>query len=578
MVGPSQQADPSTLIPPEGMQDFYNSVFAAMGFPPSPRNPNRIQRYAPTNVHTGTDYGPAPRPYVPNRPDEGGSFAPDYIPYYPPQQSRAPVYTPPGAEVPMPSFMRNRAPIASAPAPTRQQPTDALARTLAGLDTEDDTGTETKLPATAQGADARVIRALDPNAGPRVAPNANVYQAIPGPDSRVANMTPSTGRAHMLAPVPASDRTISASPTPPPLTTARAPQGLKPPLHDTSAQEDSGQFLNNDPNDTRPGSLGEAKKLFPGQKLQQAIYYTQPERGGNSGGGGMQRLGVGADTSKLNPDYVSRIWEPAEMTGTQRFVRGAYETPGANPLMYDPNSQKDDQQMASGGAIDAAHKISREKATPCHTGLINMAVGGRTDHLPMHVREGSYVLPADIVSALGEGNTMAGSKVVDHMFAGRPAHKASGGPTIGTSKKTDFLQSSRTLPGDIAMGVNGEDLAGSALMANMFNSGPFGTSGKGVSFRAPDYPGLDQYSKMQQMFNPPIPTKKEAHGGPVMSGNRRPVPIVAAGGEYVIDPDEVERFGNGDINKGHDKLDEFVKHVRKHLVKTLNKLPGPRRD
>jgi hypothetical protein len=25
-------------------------------------------------------------------------------------------------------------------------------------------------------------------------------------------------------------------------------------------------------------------------------------------------------------------------------------------------------------------------------------------------------------------------------------------------------------------------------------------------------------------------------------------------------------------------LDDFVKHVRKHLVKTLSKLPGPRRD
>jgi hypothetical protein len=196
----------------------------------------------------------------------------------------------------------------------------------------------------------------------------------------------------------------------------------------------------------------------------------------------------------------------------------------------------------------------------------------------MHVREGSYVLPADIVSALGEGNTMAGSKVVDHMFAGQPAHKASGGTTIGMSQKPQFLQSSRTLPGDVELGVNGEDTAGSALLGNMFNSGPFGTSAKAPQFSPVVRPSLGQYSQMQQMFNPPIPTKKAAHGGPILSGNRRPVPIVAAGGEYVIDPDDVSRYGGGDINKGHDKLDEFVKHVRKHLVKTLNKLPGPRRD
>lgn len=46
-----------------------------------------------------------------------------------------------------------------------------------------------------------------------------------------------------------------------------------------------------------------------------------------------------------------------------------------------------------------------------HTGPIHASVAGRTDHLPMHVPHGAYVLPADIVSAMGEGNTLAGFKV-----------------------------------------------------------------------------------------------------------------------------------------------------------------------
>lgn len=46
-----------------------------------------------------------------------------------------------------------------------------------------------------------------------------------------------------------------------------------------------------------------------------------------------------------------------------------------------------------------------------HTGPIHAPVAGRTDHLPMHVPHQSYVLPADIVSAMGEGNTLAGFKV-----------------------------------------------------------------------------------------------------------------------------------------------------------------------
>lgn len=51
-----------------------------------------------------------------------------------------------------------------------------------------------------------------------------------------------------------------------------------------------------------------------------------------------------------------------------------------------------------------------------HTGPIHSTVAGRTDHLPMEVPEGAYVLPADIVSALGEGNTMAGFKVAKALF------------------------------------------------------------------------------------------------------------------------------------------------------------------
>lgn len=51
-----------------------------------------------------------------------------------------------------------------------------------------------------------------------------------------------------------------------------------------------------------------------------------------------------------------------------------------------------------------------------HVGPIHSAVAGRTDHLPMNVPSGAYVIPADIVSALGEGNTMAGFEILNDMF------------------------------------------------------------------------------------------------------------------------------------------------------------------
>lgn len=128
-------------------------------------------------------------------------------------------------------------------------------------------------------------------------------------------------------------------------------------------------------------------------------------------------------------------------------------------------------------------------ASKLHVGPIHSPVAGRTDHLPMHVPSGSYVIPADIVSALGEGNTMAGFRTVKTMFS-----KASAGAY--------------------------------------------------------------------------------AEGGSV----GEPVAIVAAGGEYVLTPDEVAWAGGGNMDAGHKALDQWVKQTRAETISTLKKLPGPRRD
>jgi len=148
-----------------------------------------------------------------------------------------------------------------------------------------------------------------------------------------------------------------------------------------------------------------------------------------------------------------------------------------------------------------------------HTGPIHSAVAGRTDHLPMHVPSGSYVIPADIISAMGEGNTMAGFKVAQQIF--EPAPEQRGMPGMG-------IPSAEGLPGQPAL---------------------------------PEMP-------------------KKARGGAM--GDT--VPIVAAGGEYVIHPDDVQRIGSGDMDHGHRVLDAFVKGMRAKLVRTLVKLPGPKKD
>lgn len=67
--------------------------------------------------------------------------------------------------------------------------------------------------------------------------------------------------------------------------------------------------------------------------------------------------------------------------------------------------------------------------------------------------------------------------------------------------------------------------------------------------------------------------KRRADGG--MVPDDPDVPIVVAGGEYVINPDQVMQVGGGDIKRGHEILDAWVKNGRKKHIAVLQKLPGP---
>lgn len=74
------------------------------------------------------------------------------------------------------------------------------------------------------------------------------------------------------------------------------------------------------------------------------------------------------------------------------------------------------ESRAAGGR--APFKIGRQ--SPMHVGPISSDVPGRTDNHPMRVPAGAYVLPADHVSSLGQGNTAAGMAVLDQMFKPGP--------------------------------------------------------------------------------------------------------------------------------------------------------------
>jgi len=130
--------------------------------------------------------------------------------------------------------------------------------------------------------------------------------------------------------------------------------------------------------------------------------------------------------------------------------------------------------------------------------------------LPITVGGGSYVLPADHVSAVGQGNSQAGAKILDAMF----------------------------------------------------HSGPFGIKPMHGS-------GGVHMPRLGQLKMP----KMRAGGG----GTEHHVPIIAAGGEFIISPEAIKaKFG--DIDRGHQILDRWVVKTRKHHVKTLKRLPPPKND
>lgn len=147
-----------------------------------------------------------------------------------------------------------------------------------------------------------------------------------------------------------------------------------------------------------------------------------------------------------------------------------------------------------------------------HTGPIMSAVPGRTDRHNMSVPSGSYVIPAESISHLGQSNTMAGMKIANNMFG---------------------------------------------------SSGPYGA-------------GIPKIGHGAGLPKPPratgIPGDK---GGARGEGTGTPVPVVTAGGEFVIDPAVVARIGGGDIKHGHKVLDAWIMALRKDHIRTLRHLKPP---
>lgn len=80
-------------------------------------------------------------------------------------------------------------------------------------------------------------------------------------------------------------------------------------------------------------------------------------------------------------------------------------------------------------------------------------------------------------------------------------------------------------------------------------------------------PLSDQQSQQTGMQ----PAQQAARGG----AKQDTVPILAAGGEFIIAPEHVARWGDGDVEKGHRALDKFVIETRAKIIKEMRRLKPP---
>lgn len=180
------------------------------------------------------------------------------------------------------------------------------------------------------------------------------------------------------------------------------------------------------------------------------------------------------------------------------------------------------RHYADGGDLSWEQGASlAHHASQATTGFLHSIVPGRTDLIHANPPTGSFVIPADVVSGLGEGNSLAGAHILQMALATGP-HGIPQSPKAG--------------------------------------------GGVGIPKAPPVFSGS---------FMAPAAKRGGRQGNQDIG---KPTPILAAGGEVIVPPHIVALWGHGDLKKAHDVLDEWVVRKRKAIAHKMLKLPGPKKS
>jgi hypothetical protein len=186
------------------------------------------------------------------------------------------------------------------------------------------------------------------------------------------------------------------------------------------------------------------------------------------------------------------------------------ETPVLSPIGTDPNSPGDTGGRAQGGLLELARG---GKALPPR--YLRGQTDGMADKIPSNIdgvqpaklSHGEFVIPADVVSHLGNGNSDAGAKVLYGMMD--RVRKA----RTGTKKQGKQINPEKFTPGGIA-GYSGGGAVAFQTGGEAPKAPALGTSTEtNISSWAGPYVG-DMLSKTSALTNTPY----QAYEGPLVAG------------------------------------------------------------
>lgn len=220
---------------------------------------------------------------------------------------------------------------------------------------------------------------------------------------------------------------------------------------------------------------------------------------------------------------------------------------------------------AGGGATSWQERASGRALA--HEGMIKSPVPGRTDALPITVGGGAYILPADHLAAIGQGNSVAGGQIANQM--------------LGLSKKGGLrmpraiIHKQGRLKMKMAEGGRAfDDWVEAGPFSSSIDDRRFETEQQAVREAAQAAAKRTKRFTARKIINP---TDFKSALDFAVGGSAPDVPIVAAGGEYVVSPEKVREIGGGDLDRGHQILDSWVLSTRKKHIKTLKSLKPPKK-